>query len=440
MTYQRIRILAGLVLGSLPVFAQPKIIPLSEGLALTIQHSPQLKSAQDKINLALNKLKQAEEATLPSLSVSGGYSHALMLTRTLYLPGSENPLTLPFDNTLYQAGISVAQPILAGNRFRYARESASILVSASKTDAEKNQQDLANQYVQAYVNYVKIIQSQQVIQRSIEDVSHKLTEIRQFEAQGLATQNDVLSFELQQSNLQLNALDLETNRSIVRFGLNILMGLADSTEWVPAALPASLPAVKSLSDYWQDASANRREFASLQWNNQLADVNLKKVKDETRPTLAVTGNFYYINPTTRLLPKSNTFLAPFLIGLNASWDVSTLFHHQTHLAEARLQKQSLVNHQLALKDQVTTEVNQAYQKYQSASRKLELLQTAVRKAEENERITEVKFKNNLATTTERIDAETLLINARTQLQIARSEAMGYYYQLLYASGNIQSLL
>lgn len=439
MNHKPLRLLACFLLGGWPVFAQTKIIPLSEGLALTMQHSPQLKLAQDKINLALNKLRQAEEATLPSLSVSAGYSHALMLTRTLYLPGSENPLKLPFDNTLYQAGISIAQPILAGNRFRYAKESANLLLSASKSDAEKNQQDLANQYVQTYVNYVKIIQSQQVIQRSLEDLSHKLTEIRQFEAQGLATKNDVLSFDLQQSNLQLNALDLETNRSIVRFSLNILMGLPDSTEWNPAALPTSLPAVKPLSDYLQDANKNRKEFASLQWNNQLADVNLKKVKDETKPTLAATGNFYYINPTTRLLPKSNTFLAPFLIGLNASWNISTLFHHKTNLAEARLQKQSLRNSQLAITDQINTEVNKAYQWFQSASHKLELLQTAVRKAEENERITEVKFKNNLATTTERIDAETLLINARTQLEIARSEAMGYYYQLMYASGNILSL-
>lgn len=440
MKQKRIRLLAILLIGSIPAFAQSKMISLSEGVGLAIQHSPQLKSAQDKISLALNKLKQAEEATLPSLSVSGGYSHALMLTRTLYLPGSENPLRLPFDNTLYQAGISAAQPLLAGNRFRYAKESAALLVSASRTDAERNQQDIANQFVQAYVNYVKIIQSQQVIQHSMEDINQKLTEIRRFEAQGLATKNDVLSFELQQSNLQINALDLETNRSIVRFSLNILMGLPDSSNWVPAALPTSLPSARPLADYLQDATLNRKEFASLQWNNKLADVNLKKVTDETKPNLAVTGNFYYINPTQRLLPKNNSFLAPFLIGLNASWDIGTLFHHKTHLAEARLQKQSLLNTQQALTDQVTTEVNKAYQWYQSASHKLELLQTAVRKAEENERITEVKFKNNLATTTERIDATTLLINARTQLEIARSEAMGYYYQLLYASGNISSLL
>ncbi|MBS1763812.1 MAG: TolC family protein, partial [Bacteroidetes bacterium] len=64
-------------------------------------------------------------------------------------------------------------------------------------------------------------------------------------------------------------------------------------------------------------------------------------------------------------------------------------------------------------------------------------QNAITQATENERITESKFRNNLATTTDRIDAQTLLYRARLNLELAKSDATRAYYSLLKSTGHIQ---
>jgi outer membrane protein len=57
----------------------------------------------------------------------------------------------------------------------------------------------------------------------------KLDEITKYEAQGLATQNDVLRYRLQKSQIQLTEIELENNRKVANYDMNVMLGLPDST-------------------------------------------------------------------------------------------------------------------------------------------------------------------------------------------------------------------
>ena len=83
------------------------------------------------------------------------------------------------------------------------------------------------------------------------------------------------------------------------------------------------------------------------------------------------------------------------------------------------------------------EVNQYYIGYLQSLEKIKVLQDAVTQATENERIMESKFRNNLATTTDRIDAQTLIYQSRVNLELAKSDATIAYYDLLKSTGHIQ---
>ena len=138
-----------------------------------------------------------------------------------------------------------------------------------------------------------------------------------------------------------------------------------------------------------------------------------------------------------LFPKNGSYLAPFVVGLNASWDIAGLFKNKNKLTEANLQKQEVAASRDILTDHVKMEVNQSYIQYQQSLEKINLLQDAVVQASENERIMESKFKNNLATTTDRIDAQTLLYESRLNLELAKADATAAYYALLKSTGHIQ---
>jgi outer membrane protein len=436
------KIVSGLAL-FLTIFsaeAQTRTIGLEEAVRLGVQNSKQLKLAQNKVSQAVSQLEQAKDETLPTAKVSAGYSHALMLARNFALPsdgGDPKSIKFPFDNTLYQGTLSINQPIINGHRFRYAKESANLLIQSSKLDAEKDKDEIVYNIISAYINFYKIQQNQKIIAQNLEDVDQKLTEIKKYEGQGLATKNDVLRFQLQKSNIQLQQIELDNNRKVVNYNLNILLGLPENTTVQVQDVVYKLDMNDRPEVYMKQALQDRKEFGSLNYQDKLADVNIKKVHDEKLPTVGIGGNLYYINPTKQLIPQSATYLAPFIVGVNASWDITGFFRNKNKLTEANLQKQEVAVTRDLLTDQVKMDVNRSYTQYQQTLEKIKVLNDAVIQATENERITESKYRNNLATTTDRIDAQTLLYEARLNLELAKADATAAYYTLLKTTGRIQ---
>ncbi|PVD52079.1 TolC family protein [Terrimonas sp.] len=430
-----------IITGYATVYAQVKTLSLEEAVALGLQSSKQLTLAKHEVDKASAELEQAKDASLPTAKVTAGYSHALMLARSFYIPSSDGggpkKLTLPFDNSVTMATLSISQPVFSGNQFHYARKSAALMIEVSKLNGETDKDEIAFNIISAYINYYKLKQNQKILAQNLSDIDSKLEEIKKFESQGLATRNDVLRFELEKSNMKLSAIELENNRKIVNYNLNILLGLADSTVIEEQDVSYKLDMNDSFENYLAQALKDRKELAGLKYQDQLSDININKVKDEKLPTLGVSGNLYYINPSKDIIPKSGTYLAPFMIGLNAGWDISSLYKNKNKLNEAKIQKQQVADRTEIIKDQIKTDVNKSYIQYKQALEKIVVLQDAITQATENERITESKFQNNLVTTTDRIDAQTLLYQSRINLELAKSDATAAYYALLKSTGHIQ---
>ncbi|HYK76928.1 MAG TPA: TolC family protein, partial [Daejeonella sp.] len=87
-------------------------------------------------------------------------------------------------------------------------------------------------------------------------------------------------------------------------------------------------------------------------------------------------------------------------------------------------------------DQIRSQVNQDYQNYAQSLAKIGILETAIAQASENDRILESKYKNNVASVTDRIDAETQLYQSLINLEIAKADAALAYYTLLKSTGTI----
>ena len=416
---------------------QTRTLTLDEAVQLGIQNSKQLKRSQYKIDEALTRVEQAKDARLPSAKVSFQYLHALMLSRVIQIPGlTKDPVKLPFDFPAYMGTLSVSEPIFAGHQLKYARQSADLMVQMSRLDADKDKDDITWVVVESYINYNKILQNQLIVAQNMQDVQSKLEEIIKYESQGLATKNDVLRYQLQQSQLQLTEIELENNRQIANYNMNVLLGLPDSTQLILPAPTYKLNENPVFTDLLQQAETNRRELQDLSYQTKLADINVKQIKDKRLPTVAATGGLYYINPTGQVIPTNNNLIAPITLGIGASWDIGTLYTNKNKEKEAAIQRQELTTVKDQQLDEIHKDVNKNYILYKQSLEKIKVLQDAVTQAEENERITESKFRNNLVNTTDRIDAQTLLYQARVNLELAKSDATIAYYDMLHSTGKI----
>lgn len=418
--------------------AQPRNLTLDEAVQLGIQNSKQLKRSQFKINEALSRLDQAKDSRLPDAKVSFQYLHALMLSRVISIPGvTKDPLKIPFDFPAYMGTLSVTEPIFAGNQFKYARQSADLMVAMSRIDADQDKEDVIYLIINSYLNYDKILENQLIVAQNMQDVQSKLDEIIKYEAQGLATKNDVLRFQLQKSQLQVTELQLESNRKIANYNLNILLGLPDDTEIILPAFDYKINETPVFADLLQTAETNRRELQDINYQSKIADVNVKKIHDQRLPQVSATGGMYYINPTGQVIPTHNNLIAPITLGIGASWDIGTLYKNKNKEHEASLQRKELDVAKEQSLDDIKKDVHEQFVAYQTALEQIKLLQVAVDQATENERISESKFKNNLISTTDRIDAQTQLYSARVNLELAKFDATIAWYNIQRSTGKIQ---
>ena len=212
--------------------------------------------------------------------------------------------------------------------------------------------------------------------------------------------------------------------------------MPDSTQLVLPAPVYKLNENPVFTDLLQQAETSRRELQDISYQTKLADINVKQIKDKRLPTVAATGGLYYINPTGQVIPTHNNLIAPITLGIGASWDIGTLYTNKNKEKEAAIQRQELTTAKDQQLDEIHKDVNKNYILYKQSLEKIKVLQDAVTQAEENERITESKFKNNLVNTTDRIDAQTLLYQARVNLELAKSDATIAYYDMLHSTGKI----
>jgi outer membrane protein len=426
-----------LLSASLMVNAQPRALSLEEAVQLGLQNSKDLKRQQYKIDEALARLAQAKDAQLPSMKVGFQYLHALMLSRLVSIPGvTKNPIKLPFDFPAYIGTLSVSEPIFAGNQLKYAKQSADLMVQLSRLDADKDKEDITYIVINAYLNYDKILQSQLIVAQNMQDVQGKLDEITKYESQGLATQNDVLRYQLQKSQMQLTQIELENNRKVANYDMDIMLGLPDTTTITLEPVNYKVSENLALPDLIQQAEANRRELEDLMYQQRLADINIKKIHDQRLPTVAASAGMYYINPTGEVIPTHNNLLAPITVGIGVSWDIGTLYTNKNKEHEANLNRAELTTARDQGVDEIHKDVHRQFIAYEQALEQIKVLQVAVNQAQENERITESKFRNNLVVTTDRIDAQTLLYQARVNLELAMSDATIAYYNVLKSTGKI----
>jgi outer membrane protein len=414
--------------------AQDRTITITEAIKLGLDNSKVLKLSQSKIDQAVSQYNQAKDRVLPTGNVSFAYNRAEIPANTLNF--GPDAIHLPKSADAYLGIATVNETIFGGHKLRYAQESTTLLTSISRLDATKDKDQITYDIINAYYNLYKVLQSKKVVNQNLETIDAQIHQSQRFFEQGLVTKNDVLRFQLQRANIELTGIDLESNRKIINYNLDVLLGLPETTQLNIAQINEDNKDLGPLNNYIDTALANRQELAQLDLRNRVAQTNIKDVEANVTPRLAASAGAYYVDVAANPLPRSGNFITPITIGLTASWNFGALWTNKNKVSEAKIQlDQVAINKSITL-DNVKNEVNQNYQNYITALNKIKLLQTSIAQASENNNILESKYKSNIASATDKADAETLLYQAQINLELAKADAGLAYYTLLKSTGKL----
>ena len=110
------------------------------------------------------------------------------------------------------------------------------------------------------------------------------------------------------------------------------------------------------------------------------------------------------------------------------------------MAQARLKVNQLREQRKDLDDQVRLDVQNAYLKVRQTADRIRVTEKAVKQAEENLRLNEERYKEQVGTATNVIDADTLLTRTRVNYWTAIYDHQMAKAELLWAMGAINNLL
>lgn len=427
-------VLSGMLLAG-SASAQDRTLTLDEAIKLGLENSKTLRLSQARIDQAVSQYNQAKDKALPTGSASFAYSRAQIPAHHLEL-GPDESFNLPSSANANLGTVSVEEVIFGGGRYRYAKESTDLLVQVARLDADRDKEQIAYNIVNSYYNLYKVLQSKQVVEQNLKDIDQQIHQAQRFFDQGLVTKNDVLRFQLQRSNIELNGIDLENNRKIINYDLIVLLGLPESTHINIAQIIDASRNVSPLTAYIDTALAAREEVRQQDLRTRVADINIKNIQADKKPVLAATAALYYLDVSANPFPTSGKYVTPINAGLALSWNFGSLWNNKNRVAEARIQRTQAVINKDIITDNIKTEVNQNYQNYVKAIDRINLLQASITQASENNRILTSKYANSTASATDRADAETLLYQAQINLELAKADAGLAYYNLLKSTGKL----
>jgi outer membrane protein TolC len=437
-TYRRLWSLVAGVLLILPYSGSQaqdkKTLSLKEAITLSIQNSKELKLSQAKIDAAIASVKTAGNAQLPDLNISGSYLRINNPNVNLKTgsDSSSGSSSTPKVNQVAYAMATVSVPIFSGFILQSQKASARYLAEAAKLDADKDREAVIQNTVDAYSNLYKSQQAVLLVQENLKQQQQRVTDFSNLEKNGILARNDLLKAQLQASNVEVSLLEAESNLKLANISMNLLLGLPESTELAidMNAFDQQVPAgAKAVTEWEVLALQNRKDAAALGLREKAADANIKATKGAYYPSVAFTGGYVALD-----VPNFVTVTNAVNAGIGVKYNASSLWKNGSKVAEAKVQLQQLKVNEEMLTDNIHISVNRAYQEYLVNQKKIDMYQTAIDQSEENYKIVKNKQENNLATTTDLLEADVANVQAKLNRAFAKADAMVSYTKLLETAG------
>lgn len=352
------------------------------------------------------------------------------LSATLTVPLSDYVLRLSHAAAAANASRAAARYAIAAERLR-VRTEAHVL----------------------YLNWIRSKAQVSITDKALERVQARLKDAQAAFTAGSASRADVLRVEALLRNTELDrerALEL---RQLTEQQVAIAMGVAQAE--APAAEPARAGAghagtfrigedvmapldaragAHSLAANTSSALSRRLELRTLTETVRSFRRGAESVRALGLPRVSAFGDITYANPNQRFFPPAEEWNATWAAGVSASFTINDAFQHGAAADELEANAASLSAQESALRDGIRQEVAAAHYELKRALLAITTTEQAVRAAEEAYRVMTDLYQVGRATTTDLIEAEADLLQARLGHANARIDARSAAVRLTHATG------
>lgn len=331
--------------------------------------------------------------------------------------------------------VDLAQPLYQGGRIRHSIRKADLekrlAVLRTSGDRAEVKLNLLEQYLQLFSLY----REQEVLARNIEESELRLRDIRRMKEEGLITNNDVLRSEMQLTNDRLSLRETLNSIQLASQQLDILLGLDEMLLLRPdSSLLYRELSLDSYETYIAEAYANDPTMRQLRMQTELAQNDVRLTRAATLPSISLYASNTLTRPISRTM--EDLYNNNWNVGLSVSVPLFALYKNRYKVRESRVAVSLRRNAEEQEMQRIRVRVRTAFLRHQEALQQVEALKLSVRQAQENYRIMQNRYLNQLAILTDLLDANSVRLNVELQLTTARTRVIYTYYQLQKACGRL----
>ena len=420
MRYKRLvvafSVLVFLFLGMMwsPLFAQEQkeVFTLGESIAEALEKNWTLKAKEEGVMQANAVKKQSRADFLPTLSTMYGYTgykDDVMRIGDFTIDRSEH-------NYTWRTNLSL--PVFTGFALSSSYELAKLGVDQAEVEVELEELDLALSVKQAYFNILIADKAVDVAEKDVASRKSNADVARNFYEVGMIPVNDLLQAEVEWADAQQTLVKVLNGARLARSAFNVILAREVNEPVDVEDILDYKPEIGEFEDFVERALKQRPEIKAIELALLQADQRIRLAKSGYYPTVSISGE--YVKQGDSVDVSGSRFHIPRDVsaGVSLTW---TLFqggktYYSTRENESL--KRELMETQYALRDSITLELKTALLDLETSEKNIPTTRQAVEQGEENLRVSEERYKAQVTTITEVLDAQTRLSQARVNYFMA----------------------
>ncbi len=396
------------------------VLTLEQSIDLALKQSVSIHSAAEGVRASDFRQKEAFTGFLPKLSTYYSYQRLNEPPQSKSSITNFSPLQIgTADN--YNWAVEMRQPVFAGGGIKANYDINRIGAEVSRMDQAATVQDVVRDVGVTYFNILKAEKILGVARQSLEQLKAHRDDAQHFYDAGVIPKNDLLQSEVQLANGQQFLLSAENGVEIAKSQFNTVLRRDINTPTRVEDILQYKPFTKGLEECLKTAMDRRPELKAASLKIEQAKKNVDLDKSEYYPTVNLVGSYGRFGDTPDVQGSKYQDQENWYVLARADWKFWEWGRTKYRVGASRSRESQAADAMAGLKDRVTLEVKNAYLFMREAEKRVFVAQKSIEQAEENFRLNEERYKEQVATSTDVLDAQTLLTRAKSDYYGALSD-------------------
>ena len=441
------------------VSAQDADVPMSyeESLNILIENNREIKIARKNYEIAREEKGIANSFWYPNISASGSYAHLsnkVEVRQSLssftdplkdmaqeYLPDlpvvgdvlnqiGGQVLAVPlFPKNLTTVDANLIWPIFTGGKRLFATEIGRRLVSASLAQEKQIGSLNRMKLVEAYFAIRLGADAVKVRKENYDAFQRQYADALKMEEVGLINKADRLLVQVFMEESKREYEASVKDYGVLQAAFRSLLNMNDTVSIVATTPLFINDSFQNKNFFISVMKENSNLIELLELQQEIAEIENKMAKSEYSPTIAFWGrqNLASHGISKYLLPRN-------MIGVGFTWNIFDGLSREKKIRQSKFAHQAIELEKEKVTSELEVGIDKAYTTMQIALDNVNALNSTIALSRELLRMREKEFREGMATTTQLVDARTVLNDVRLGYLMAYYEYDVALITLLSLSG------